>query len=667
MVMVGVVSLKKTEPLLKKNIPLQDPIERAINTMEYVLEHPSRAALRYCFNVYSNYLDKEILIFCIDLHLLGIADELFSVDYESGKALGLISSLKNITKQNLNIAEKFQQFMQVVLETIHYNKLDDEALPRKQRRIQHIKKSLNRWVRVHQIGVEISYDAGRVLDTEANLMSPYYVKKIEIDSKEALDKAKHRYRKKQLLHVANGISLVVGLGEGLVAMALGGLPLMLGVFVIGLPAWIVNYYLFKGAAFSTLKQIVLGGLYKTEDGQRIPESQRWKITATLFSSFTAATCFGFLSFGSGLQAFGSLFFGLSAVAAIGAPPIGLIVLAAGVATVTTVALTTLFYCSMADFIKNKRGQQIKEYLKEIYVDNFWHNAKEQSRIRRLMEVSATSLFLTILTAGSVLVTLSTFGLFMDKTVMILSSTLQLPNKAAHSIALFANFSALPVNAYFYSRSVLIAMNVMKSFLRKVIAPQQTIKQLSTFFRQRRESPVRWVVTLIQKIKFFSLTTCLLGNTYGQGKGGQEPGAINMMSKAAPFLPKKVISELGFLSNSAASAGVNYDAVAAKFKQPDSIITRGGERTPFCIFDKMRQRQALRDQWALSIETRSSRPIPIPGHTIADVHGSYDEALKPIGLLVPLGVQGASVRSEDVVTPKRSAPQVTGVFYPTPPS
>lgn len=653
--------------LVKQQELSSDSIQRAISTMYYVLNNPYKAVFCYYTNIVSKQHDASILAFCINLYRLGIADEL---SYSNkGEDYGILQQLIDLNKnERLSRDEKAKRFMEYVLDVCFYNKLDkirqikqlesgeieEVELEQKHHRTRLIKKSLNQWARANNIPVKINYDKNRASLDSHNKTSTYYVKTIAANDTDVQASARRRTVKKKLLKPANAIALVVGLGEGLVAMALGGLPLITGLFVIGLPAWIVNYYLFKGTAFSTLKQIAFGGLYKTEDGVPIPDNQRWKITATLVSSFAAAACFGFLSFGSGLQAFGSLFFGLTATAAVGIPPVGLVLLAAVVATVTTVALTTLFYCSIADFIKNNRGQAIKARLKKIYVDDLFKNKSKQPLLQRITKAVLHTLFLSLIVSGAVLVTLSTFGLFMDKTTLILASTFKASEKLAHSMALTANLIALPVNVYFYTYSVKIAVNVAQRLLSKVLNPRNTWSSAVNFFSQRKKSPVNWAINVFNKIKECVLNLCLIGNTYGQGNGGKEPGAIHMMQTIIPA-SSQTVGDFGFAANAAASLGPNSDAVQRALQEPDKVTAKTDSRTPYCFY--------INQSTIDDVVSRDSvsKPIPIPGCSRSQQspeHSYGDKLMRPPKLS---GQLVSSVRSEEVRTPLKEPSTNEGVF------
>ena len=78
-----------------------------------------------------------------------------------------------------------------------------------------------------------------------------------------------------------------------------------------------------------------------------------------------------------------------------------------------------------------------------------------------------------------------FGLFLDKTVMVMSSTLKIAHHISHTIALLANFSALPINLYFGSRSILIGMNLMKDLGEIILHPKESLKKVSNFLMKER--------------------------------------------------------------------------------------------------------------------------------------------------------------------------------------
>lgn len=271
-----------------------------------------------------------------------------------------------------------------------------------------------------------------------------------------------RKRKSVLKKVSLGIAVVVGVGEGLVAAAFFGGPLIIALLAIGIPAFAVNYFLFKGSAFNTLKQVFLKRVYVNERGETISTLKKRLIDSTIVCSLAAGICYGVLSLGSALGALGPLVFGITAAASVAAPPVGLLVVAGLVATVTAVAVATLFYVAFADFIKNDRLSQAKNYYKRFWKDITARkgSAKDYTlgeNCKYVCTVAAKCAWefakVAVALAATVLVTVATCGVFYQKTISILT---QLPKwSAAVSAKIATVTSALAgvVNAFFMRDSV----------------------------------------------------------------------------------------------------------------------------------------------------------------------------------------------------------------------
>ncbi|MDF1760453.1 MAG: hypothetical protein P1U40_07940 [Coxiellaceae bacterium] len=319
-----------------------------------------------------------------------------------------------------------------------------------------IKQSLNRYARQQALACRIELAHRQALYNEFGDKSLHKVyefrNKSGYTAEETRQKASARNKKKWFKRIGVGIAITVGIGEALVAVVFAGLPLLVGALAIGIPAFLVNYYLLNGAAYSTIKEVFLGRFFKNQYGEEVSRGKKIAITAASAFVVAAGLCYGVLSFGSALSGLGGLMFGLGAAASVAAPPVALIVLAAVVATVTAVAITTLLYVSVADFIKNDRAQQLGRYYqrtgKEIAVH--WKQGKYAYAVGRVFWEGCKALFVVGLTA---LVTLCSFGKFHVKTLNIMTGFFRSPSHTANVIGYAVSAMAAPVNSLFAACSM----------------------------------------------------------------------------------------------------------------------------------------------------------------------------------------------------------------------
>ena len=122
------------------------------------------------------------------------------------------------------------------------------------------------------------------------------------------------------------ITLVVALGEAVVAAVLGsavattvGAPLLASFLMIGIPAFLINFVLFRGHSYWSLKEIFVDGfltrLFRDENNEPIKGFSLSMMLVCALVMLAAGLGFGLLSFHTALTGFGGLLFKLSAAAA----------------------------------------------------------------------------------------------------------------------------------------------------------------------------------------------------------------------------------------------------------------------------------------------------------------------------------------------------------------
>ncbi len=470
-------------------------------TYQYVHNNPFKTVFfgHGVVKRFNKHLDPHLFEFLYQMHLVGLHKPLADVyaDYEDeAKALearqdAIWRAKKRNTEQYMELVGRGQKDLvkakqtllvkmlwQLVVENQHYL---EEASGKV------LKQSLNRYAREQALACRIEvlkkqdmYDG----DGERSQHTIYEFRdKSGYSTDETKQKSKERSRKKWFRGIATAIAITVGIGEALVAVMFAGLPLVMGAILIGIPAFLVNYYLLDGAAFGTIKEVFLGRFFKNQYGEDISLGKKIAICSASGFVLAAGLCYGVLSFGSALSGVGGLVFGLTAAASMAAPPVALVVLAAVVATVTAVAITTLFYVSVADFIKNDRAQQIGRYYKKV-----WHGLEGKSVLEKVGRCAweiGKALFVVGLTA---LVTVCSFGKFHAKTLSILTGFFHSPSHTASRVGYYVSALAGPVNSFFAACS----MNACRQLIGNVVANISSsvakgAKRLTMHYRQSNQT------------------------------------------------------------------------------------------------------------------------------------------------------------------------------------
>eukprot|EP01059_Diplonema_ambulator_P006368 TRINITY_DN16105_c0_g1_i1.p1 TRINITY_DN16105_c0_g1~~TRINITY_DN16105_c0_g1_i1.p1 ORF type:complete len:667 (+),score=-143.21 TRINITY_DN16105_c0_g1_i1:166-2001(+) len=168
-------------------------------------------------------------------------------------------------------------------------------------------------------------------------------------------------QKKRIERLALAVSIIVGLGEGLVGLAFTlsvgfALPLVL---VMGTAAAISNFFLFRSACVDILKDLYFGTVLKNKDGSELSKAAKLFTSTMLIFCLGAAGSLGFLALSSGIAAF-SLFV---------TNPIAVYALAGVVAAVTTVALFSLFAHIVLGWMRNGAFNGLSDWYAQ-YRKNF---------------------------------------------------------------------------------------------------------------------------------------------------------------------------------------------------------------------------------------------------------------------------------------------------------
>ncbi len=429
------------------------------------------------------------------------------------------------------------------------------------------------------------------------------------------DGKKHQRAKRQrLTWFSRVITLVVALGEAVVAAVLGatlGAPLLPAFLMIGIPAFLINFVLFRGHSYWSLKEIFVDGfltrLFRDENNELIKGfSLKMMLVCALVTSLAAGLGFGLLSFHTALTGFGSLLFKLSAAAALGAPGVGLIVIASTIAVVSACALFALFFCAVAQAIKTNAWGRFKNYLYKNTIGLDWGNQPVKSFVSMLAELVKVSVILVL----SVCVAVASFALYGSKALDIGLRFFHMANSAAHLLSTLVVACAEPVNVFFQVNSIITGINISQnwaSFAVKKVAGgiRSCFSAIANFFCRRdkksnaeaeaeksehlpssgdqrlsageatltsAEAPadkkksvnaVRWWHGVFNQASLLGMYYCIFKNGSGQAAGATIPAAVQATSTVASavglHLSNPVVTHLNSAAMASSSNGANTEA------------------------------------------------------------------------------------------------------------
>lgn len=444
------------------------------------------------------------------------------------------------------------------------------------------------------------------------------------------------------------ISAIVGVGEGLVAGALLGAAIIPSIFVM-LAAGAVNYVLLRNAMNITLKDLFMKktfinergnektveGLYLDENGKEVsPEPATWRnfykhkkfwIKTGLYSCIAAGGSFGILSFASGLSSVGSFFLGVASLTVAACPPVllGLIVITA---TVTAIGLAGLYYRSIANLVKNKPIQKIKDYFHENL--NFFNYEKAHKYNSKLSKAEFYTsrvfnwFFSVFITTGLALMfATGSFGMFFQKSMGFAHKTAGLSRAWSTGLSVAVVGFGSIVNTIFQVQSINSAMEWITTTGLKLIGAviaspfillgligmgisalcghKSSKSRLKGWFDKPFEGKTgaRTINNILSGIGYVVLGGCLAANAYAQGCGGKihDPVWFNRDTIGRFFahtlrfsrtISNTAISWLNVVSLTLASFGATiveiYDkcTVSGKLNQ-ETIPTSGSYVEPSC--------------------------------------------------------------------------------------
>jgi hypothetical protein len=514
---------------------------------EYVERNQTSSALMYGCNLSPSGVDYNLFCFFCQLELC--------------------PELKDPIKNTINSCE--QDLCNIIIEM--WDEIAESELDQDNKRT--LKKYLNRFiVSTHKNSSKIpSINAlilknSKVLGTrnilntpeqKIHLKSRYSIKKIEPEDMDLHEKIRIKKKKTLLRNIAIAVAVVVGIGEALVAATLIGLPLAVAIPVIGIPALIINFILFKKHFYDTIKQIALGRLYTDSSGNHMSRQKKIAVNITLISTIACGISFGILAFSSALSAFGPLIFGLTTAASLACPPVALILLAGFIAIITAIALTTLFYSSITNFIKHNHHIKAWNYLRETFKQLL---DGDVSLAKRILVFSAKVLLALALAALTVLAITSGFGLFYAKSVEIFAKFGHMAAQTATIVGAIATAMATPVNMFFSALATQQAQRWINDMCVKLV---QAVKSFFSSSQHGTHSISRFasLYTNLSKIKLAFLSVCVIINGAGQAAGRADRVAVNA-TRLATGLPNTPATAgniaAAFLNSSGPNAAAAFD-------------------------------------------------------------------------------------------------------------
>ena len=316
------------------------------------------------------------------------------------------------------------------------------------------------------------------------------------------------------------VSLLVGVGEGMVALVFSSAT---WVFF---PAFLCNYFLFRSDSYIIFKDIYFRKIWNKENGGNLSKREKGLIFFTLIFTASAGISFGFISFGTALTAIGHLFFGLTAAAAMSAPPVGLAVIAAIVATVTAIALFTAFSYMITKFVRSdilEKTKIIPSQIKDFYTKE-WVKCENFSQksvyivkksLESIIHLTCMALALTI----STIVIIASCALMKSSATNILHKTLKISttiaNKAANIIALALGSAC---NGLFYAKGIFEIINTLKHIPLTIAHPKKTWHAIQSNYRSNTANKYQLFQSIKVGLSRLFLFSCCIINGYAQSKG-----------------------------------------------------------------------------------------------------------------------------------------------------
>ena len=462
-----------------------------------------------------------------------------------------------------------------------------------------------------------------------------YAEKHELVKRRDLPDAKElktRKRKRILTRVAKVIALFVGIGEGFVAAVLMGWPLAIAIPVIGLAGFSVNAYLMNDAARKTLFQLFVKqkcvdsqgnevesvGLFIDANGKRVSKTKR----AIIIGSFIFAIGTGFMYGCLSLVSTSTALTALGVAIGVAFPPALILGLSILIASTTLLAITALFFNSIADFVKNDRMKQAWNYLRRTFHQPGFR-LMSKAGIKHVVKSVFNAVFILGSAALAVVYLITSMGMFHDKAMKACTGFFKISDHASTILTyVFVDGLASMVSLIFNVTNIVRVCDAIKNasyssakgmfnFLRH---PKESVEACVSYCKNLSKNGMKFMYYMSLGFKKLFLYTAAVGNGVGQGEGMRDPAAverfhtvINQPLKIASsharvhhqlLQPGSAASE--FFTDAAVFAGTvnsikpNTDAVNASVEQAtqrrDQVSVNLGEKeqhetTPFWTMNR----------------------------------------------------------------------------------
>lgn len=299
-------------------------------------------------------------------------------------------------------------------------------------------------------------------------------------------------------------SLFVGIGEGLVAAALSGLAI-LSLFLIGIPAALCNYFLFRNDSFHILKDIFYGTVWKDSENKPISATKKSLVALTLLFSTGAGMAYGFLSMSSLLLVGVKL--GIATSVAFAATPPGWLVFALIIVAGTTIGITTAFAYGATQLIKTVDFSQTYEHVKKFL--------KESSKTKIIVTGLVHLIFYAVTLALSAIVIPMAVIFFRENAIHALHKCFGVAVAAATTTASVIIGLGSIMTSVFSVQGIAKAATVVKQV---VLHPKDTVDAFIAGWKSVHRHPYRKIAGIWSAFKTGVLFACSGINAHGQGTG-----------------------------------------------------------------------------------------------------------------------------------------------------
>ncbi|WP_367608168.1 hypothetical protein [Legionella sp. W05-934-2] len=425
----------------------------------------------------------------------------------------------------------------------------------------------------------------------------------------AILKARRKW-KKIISYAAFFCAFIVGIGEGFAAAVMFSyIPVIPALLTIGVCGFLVNYVLFHDSCEETLKKLFLLKLFKDKNGDSVSLIKKALIIASLIIAISGALSISFLSYSTASTAIAAVMAGLG----IAAPPILIISLAGIIAGVTAIALTCAFFVIFADLIANERYKEIWQYFKDIFLMPGFKTASFSQWAQHLLKIAVNLVVLVAMTSVFVVACIATAGLYHQKALLFLQSTLKAGSSFSQWFAaVFIDGIAVGINFNYFNAVYLAKFaaslsdtilegiytipKIIKGIVKAIFHPIQASQAFKHSFDAKSESilrslerPISFMDGLSLAFKKYGLLFSAFWNSLGQAIGlGTDDQSIKIYQN---FTGSNIASAALSLSTAAgvnsAAAGMEsiFEECATGVKATEATLTDTSRKTAIEWLDK----------------------------------------------------------------------------------